>query len=237
MMQIAGFRHPHRVVSVSRRGELKKEIEERHKNGELSDLIFRSYSRIFDCLLPADCYSAESLIVAAVPRPQTRVVFTWKGEELPLLIPPTYARYWKINQEVEEELSHLLRPREFWVRFARVPQKLLAVRSGLAKYGRNNITYIPQLGSFYQLVSYYSNFPAEEEVWGDPVLMDSCEACRCACPSGAIGTDLFLIQQDRCLTFYCGYSGVQAIPDWLNPAWLECLIGCMRCQRACPENR
>jgi epoxyqueuosine reductase len=58
-----------------------------------------------------------------------------------------------------------------------------------------------------------------------------------SCPSGAIGTDLFPIQQDRCLTFYCGYSGVQAIPDWLNPAWLECLIGCMRCQRACPENR
>ena len=25
-------------------------------------------------------------------------------------------------------------------------------------------------------------------------------------------------------------------PDWVDPAWHHCAVGCLRCQQACPEN-
>jgi len=114
------------------------------------------------------------------------------------------------------------------------------VRSGLARYGRNNITYVPGLGSFHMLVSYYSSLPCEREDWVEPQLLERCEsctACRRACPTEAIAEDRFVVRQDRCITFYSGYSGPQEHPEWLDPSWIECLIGCRRCQIVCPENR
>jgi epoxyqueuosine reductase len=26
-------------------------------------------------------------------------------------------------------------------------------------------------------------------------------------------------------------------PEWIDPAWHNCLVGCLLCQHACPENR
>jgi epoxyqueuosine reductase len=90
------------------------------------------------------------------------------------------------------------------------------------------------------LVSYYSSLPCEQEEWVEPQLLarcESCTACRRACPTGAIPEDRFAVRQDRCITFYSGYSGPQEHPEWLDPSWVECLIGCRRCQIVCPENR
>ena len=64
-----------------------------------------------------------------------------------------------------------------------------------------------------------------------------CSACLIACPSGAIRQEAFPIHQDRCLTFYSGYSGPYNFPQWLDPAWVDCLVGCLRCQECCPENK
>jgi epoxyqueuosine reductase len=89
-------------------------------------------------------------------------------------------------------------------------------------------------------VSYYSSLPCEREDWVEPQLLERCEsctACRRACPTGAIAEDRFVLRQDRCITFYSGYSGPQEHPEWLDPSWIECLIGCRRCQIVCPENR
>lgn len=73
---LAGVPFPHRIVSATHREDLKREIEATHDAGLLSDLIFRSYTRIFDCPLPDDCSGMRSLIVGALPRPQSRVAFT-----------------------------------------------------------------------------------------------------------------------------------------------------------------
>lgn len=237
---LAGVPFPHRIVSAGRRDDLKREVEATHDCGLLTDLVFRSYARIFDCPLPYDCVGARSLIVGALPHPQTSVAFTWHGSRLTVLVPPTYVRYWELTRNTEDLLSARLAHAGHWVRFARVPQKALAVHSGLARYGRNNIAYVPGLGSFHMLVSYYSSMPCEQESWGEPQLLERCEsctACRRACPSGAIPGDRFVVRQDRCITFYSGYSGPQEHPEWLDPAWIECLVGCRRCQIVCPENR
>ncbi len=231
---------PHEVVSAERRADLKRELDAAHEAGLLSDLVFRSYGRIFDCAVPDECAGARSLIVGALPHPQSRVVFSHRGESFSALVPPTYVRYWELTRRAEEAINRALAPLGHWARFARVPQKALAVHSGLARYGRNNIAYVPGLGSFHMLVSYYSSLECDADGWVEPALLDRCErctACRRACPTGAIGDDRVALHQERCITFYSGYSGPQEIPEWLDPNWIECLIGCRMCQMVCPENR
>ncbi len=237
---LPGVPFPHRIVPASRRDDLRREIDAAREAGLLSDLIYRNYTRFFVCPLPEDCANARSLIVGALPHPQSRVAFTWRGRRFTVLVPPSYIRYCELTRRAGALLNRRLAPLGHWARFARVPQKALAVRAGLARYGRNNIAYVPGLGSFHMLVSYYSSLPCEREEWSEPRLLESCEncvACRRACPTAAIPGDRFAIRQDRCITFYSGYSGPQERPDWLDPNWVECLIGCRRCQIVCPENR
>ncbi len=237
---IEGLPYPNRIVSARRRDDLKKEIDTLHADGKLADLVYRSYSRIFDCPMPEGFSESGSLIVAAVPRPQETIGFTWKGTTHWLLLPPSYIRYWEITEQVESLLNQLLKPRGYRVVFARVPQKIAATRSGLAQYGRNNITYVPGCGSMHMLVTYYSDMPCSEDTWQEPGIMPQCRTCTAfagACPSEAISKDGFIIRQDRCITLYSGYSGGLEFPGWLEPSWIECLIGCMKCQRICPENR
>jgi len=119
-----------------------------------------------------------------------------------------------------------------------VPWKLLAARSGLAQYGKNNITYIAGLGSFYRLVAFVSDLPCLEDSWGEPQILkdcSKCDACTKACPSGAIGTDRFLLHAERCITFH--NERQEEFPTWLNPSWHHCLVGCMVCQKVCPANK
>ncbi|MGD1147996.1 MAG: 4Fe-4S double cluster binding domain-containing protein [Thermoanaerobaculaceae bacterium] len=237
---LSGVPFVHSVVPATRRDDLRQEIEGAHEAGLLSDLIFRSYRRIFDCPLPDACAGARSLIVGALPHPQSRVAFTWRGSRFTVLVPPSYIRHWQLTRQAEDTLNERLAPLGHWARFARVPQKALTVHSGLALYGRNNIVYVPGLGSFHMLVSYYSSLPCEEESWLKPRLLERCErctACRRACPTGAIPEDRTALRQERCITFYSGYSGPQELPAWFDPDWIECLVGCRRCQIVCPENR
>jgi len=237
---IPGVTFPHRVVPADRRTDLKREVEEALASGTLAEAVFRSYTRIFDCALPEGCANARSLVVGALPHPQSRVFFTWRGQRFSTLVPPTYVRYWELTRRAEAILNRALAPRGHWARFARVPQKALAVRSGLARYGRNNIAYVPGFGSFHMLVSYYSSLPCDDGEWLEPRLLERCQrctACRRACLAGAIDGDRFAVRQDRCITFFSGYSGPQQLPEWLDPDWVECLIGCRQCQIVCPENR
>lgn len=71
-------------------------------------------------------------------------------------------------------------------------------------------------------------------------MMDSCHNCRICqtkCPSGAITSDRFLIQAEKCLVFHNERSPEHPFPGWIDPSWHNCLIGCMLCQEYCPENK
>jgi ferredoxin len=63
----------------------------------------------------------------------------------------------------------------------------------------------------------------------------SCVTCARHCPTGAITEDRFLIHAERCLTYHD--EAAADFPAWIDPAWHHCLVGCMCCQDACPENR
>ena len=131
-----------------------------------------------------------------------------------------------------------LGPQGYKLKKVRLPDKLLAVRSGLAQYGKNNLTYVKGCGSFHRPAVFISDFPCEADSWKEPEVMEQCEtcsACMKACPTAAVGFDRFLLHAERCLTFL--NERPKDFPDWLSPDWHNSLVGCMICQKVCPANK
>jgi epoxyqueuosine reductase len=182
--------------------------------------------------LPGTC----SIIITAAPQPQRRVVFHFNGQAHSVIIPPTY--YADTDDHIHSMLQNILSSKAYQLHRAALPLKLLAVCSGMASYGKNNITYVEGLGSFVRLRAFLSDMPAGRSEWSEPRTMkecDSCKACLKACPTGAIVPDRFLIHAERCITFHNEWS--EEFPDWIDPAWHNSLVGCMKCQLVCPVNK
>ena len=253
--QLEEWGYDGRVVAIQHLGDLQEEIEGRYRQGLFDEEFYQEWLTGFAFGPPDSLPEARSMIIVAVPQPQTRVTFTWAcpersrrdREPVRLIIPPTYFEQ-KTQKRVREFLARVLEPAGYRVAEAALPKKLLAVRSGLAAYGKNNISYVPGMGSFFGLVAVYSDLPAQEDNWREPQVMESCQSCSAClrhCPVGAIpsaplraGTsERFLLHAERCITFHNEKPGDVPFPAWIDPAWHNCLIGCMHCQRVCPENR
>jgi epoxyqueuosine reductase len=96
------------------------------------------------------------------------------------------------------------------------------------------------MGSFLQLVAVYSDMPGAEGHWRDVQMMQRCQncyACLHHCPTGAILSDRFLLRAERCIVFHNERPGHIPFPTSMDPAWHNCLEGCMRCQKVCPEDK
>ena len=179
---------------------------------------------------------AHSIIITAAPQPQPRVVFEYAGTNNHFIIPPTYIH--TTDQTVEQAITETITTAGYRLFPARIPLKLASARSGLTCYGRNNITYIEEMGSFYRLKAFFSDMPIEYEDWHKPRMLKQCKDCSACvkkCPTGAISGDAFIIKQDRCLTFH--NERLSEFPEWIDDNWHHCLIGCMCCQTICPANR
>jgi len=229
-----------RIVSISRLQLLQKEIDNFRNDGSLDGEFFQQRLSRFSFQVPENLPKARSLIVVAVPRPQTVAIFAWKGQRRPLILPPTYTAYDRITEQVESLLAEILGEKGYSSTGTALPLKLLAVRSGLGQYGRNNVCYVSGMGSFLQLVAVYSDMPCEEDNWQEPAMMKSCEECdlcRRACPTSAISSDRFLLHAERCISYHNEKKGDIPFPEWMNPAWHNCVVGCMRCQKVCPLNK
>lgn len=226
-----------RVVRAERRDDLRLAIERPSLEGLLDGTFAQERLSFFTFELPPELPEARSLIVIAVPAPAVRLTFRWRGEARHAVLPPTYAGYGATTRGVQDEVAALLRPAGWRTARPLLPLKTLAVRSGLADYGRNNLTYVNGLGSYAQLVGLYSDLPCDGDSWREPVMMARCEtcaACRKACRGGAISGDRFLLRAERCLTYHNERAG--AFPDWIEADWHHALMGCMECQRVCPED-
>ena len=224
------------IVPVTHLADLKKEIAGRHNDGAFEEVFYQERLTRFDYALPAQLPDARSLIITAAPQPQQRVEFKLKGKPYHFTVPPTYSS--DTDRTVESALSVILQPEGFSLHPARVPEKLLAVCSGLALYGKNNIAYVEGMGSFHRLEAFFSDLPALEDTWVGLQAMEQCHkctACISRCPTGAIVSDRFPILAERCLTFHNERSA--EFPQWIDPSWHNCLIGCMACQLACPVNK
>ncbi|MBQ3300884.1 MAG: epoxyqueuosine reductase [Eggerthellaceae bacterium] len=117
-----------------------------------------------------------------------------------------------------------------------LPDRAIAVRSGVATYGKNNLIYADEYGSFIIATSVLVDVELaydspKENVRPCP---DSCTRCIDACPTGAI-TGPGDLNPDRCILRN------QFSPDALIFEDVFDLIGtrihgCDACQVACPRN-
>ncbi|WXG45696.1 MAG: 4Fe-4S double cluster binding domain-containing protein [Candidatus Atabeyarchaeum deiterrae] len=229
-----------RAISIHHLQLLQEHIQGQYHQGLLDNQFYQDRLAWLRFQIPETLPKAESMIVVAVPRPQTRAIFTWKGQRRPLIIPPTYTAYKDVTEKIQKLLAKILGEKGYRSTGTELPLKLLAVRSGLGQYGRNNLCYVSGMGSFLQLVAVYSDMPCQEDSWQEATMLpncEKCELCRRACPTGAIPSDRFLLRAERCITYHNEKKGDVPFPSWMDASWHNCLEGCMRCQRACPLDK
>jgi epoxyqueuosine reductase len=227
-----------RCVPVSHLTDLRDAIISRYEKGLIDTKLYRDQLGVFSFKIPQELPDVRSIIIVAVPTPQMRIIFRWQGKSVPVIIPPTYVSYTPRTENTQKILATWLSQEGYKLATTQLPLKTLAVCSGLAQYGRNNITYVNGMGSMLQLVGAFSDLPCDEDPWREPEMLERCRSCiTCLhhCPTKAITKDRFLLHAENCLTYHNESSN--DFPGWIHPSWHHCLVGCMRCQTICPENK
>jgi epoxyqueuosine reductase len=229
----------YRTMSVSHFSDLQAEIGSRKQSGKLSNnAVYRSYLNALNFELPPDFQEARSVIVMAVLTKVMHVYFHLNGEKHEILLPHYYDTGLTVSMLKNEALKNILPeagPR--LERTATVHLKLLAVRSGLGRYGRNNIFYADGLGSFVSLYALLTDHVFEEDNWHELSMLEQCENCSVClkrCPTGAIRKDNFVIDVEKCITLYNELEG--DLPEWIPDNAHNALMGCLLCQSSCPAN-
>ena len=228
------------IVPYSCRAEARQGIASRHERGEFDEGFYKE--RLAEVVAESDpeVPNPRSVFCVTFPDPLVRFLFTWKGRAREVIVPPTYMHSARKHRAVEARIREVLAPAGFSVARARGPTKAISTLSELACYGRNNLTYVQGLGSFHDPLVLVSDLPCDETPRREPELLPRCRTCRAcltACPTGAIAEDRFLLHAERCLTFWNEKPPHVPFPAWIRPEWHNALIGCLLCQKACPENR
>ena len=230
-----------RFVSIDHLEGLRDEVRGLHAKGHLeSDFFVEWVKSRLDPKAARGMSKAKSILVAAIPSPAVITRFEWRGMVHDFTVPPTYGEYFRASNRTRRLLKEALAPKKYWIARAILPLKLLAVRSGLACYGRNNITYIPKYGSFHTLTALYTDYVSPEYHWQDKKVLErcaTCKACQNACPTRAIAGDRFLIQAEKCLSRFNELPSSKPFPSWIDASAHNSIIGCMRCQRVCPYDK
>jgi epoxyqueuosine reductase len=233
-----GFQYA--LVSVEHLKDIQLELDILYEQGLFDEEFYHErlphYNFNYEEIFP----EAKSVIIVAIPDPQYNVIFDFKGEKISLRVPPTYMYYDIVKKQMQELLNSVLNQEGFRVVKAHLPCKSLSAHSGLSKYGKNNITYIPSMGSFHILAAFYTDLPCEEENWREHELVETCERCSACvkkCPTGAISSKRFLLFAEKCLSYLNEKPGTEPFPDWIDPSWHNCLVGCVVCQIVCPLNK
>jgi epoxyqueuosine reductase len=216
--------------------EVSREFEARHSAGEISDAIFDRYLKGFAYSPPDRFRGACSVLVVASPIGRSVIEFETEGRRFEAVIPPTYGAD-ELVAENEAVLGSV--PAISGTDFSRawLPLKSLAARTGLGRYGRDNVLRFEGMGSFVRLDAWWIGLDAGGEYWGPARVLErcaTCGSCERVCPNGCFTAGKFLLDARRCLTFM--NEGDEPFPSWLDAEAHNAAVGCLRCQDACPEN-
>jgi len=225
------------LLPIEKLSLLKKEIENTLDNVIEDKKLSKYISYAYNFNVANDFPQAKSIIIAAKFNPAHQIRLISNGKTHNITIPPGYINFRSKQIALEKSVNDILTPAGYKIKRIILPVKLLAVQSGLAEYGRNNIAYIPEFGSYHFLASFLSDFPADNHIPSESKYMAECEICRLCtktCPSGAISKSRFLIKAERCLTLFNRNDG--QFPDFIDNDWHNSLFGCMKCQERCPAN-
>ena len=235
------FEYKYRTISVEKFPELQTDIDALKEKAQLSNhKTYQGYISKLHFSLPEDFPTAKSVIILAVFSPLAKTRFMWQGKPHEVMIPPQYNGNGVSPEEIQKVIRNdiLKDPGSTIKRAKRLHLKLLAVRSGLAQYGRNNISYIDGMGSFHYLYAFFTDHEFGEDHWTPIEMMSICEKCRVCrkkCPTGAIQEEKFVIDAGKCITLYNELPGT--FPSWINPESHNALLGCLQCQLFCPVNQ
>ncbi len=230
-----------KLVPIKYVSKLKKEIEKLYTSNLLDKEFYESYLKYLT--VEEEISNMKSILILAVKAFQINFTFNYKNKKIPICVPPIYIDKNNNLSKTDHLLTDFLNKEKHKFQYGQIPQKLLAVSTGLAEYGKNNITYINGLGSHFDLMSFYTDIDIEIEhieKWDPYRIMDKCENCRLcvkSCPTGAISESRFLLHGEKCITYFNEQDCNNPFPDWIKKDWHNCLIGCNICQKVCPENK
>ena len=219
------------IIPISCLDEIKNDIsafvQRSDLNGFQKWIITERY-----VLEPKLDFEPQSIIITAVRQKLGYVVFQNEGKTVRSIVDLPVS-----SDEVQASLSQGNGYRYFYDYW--LPQKRLAVRSGLAEYGRNNICFVDGMGSLISLFVFISDMPCESEyIWREVQNMDSCgscDLCRTNCPTKAILPDRFLMDNEKCLSTF-NEIGTEPFPDTIPKSAHHRIVNCSRCQEICPHN-
>jgi epoxyqueuosine reductase len=235
------FQMEYRAVSCKYLSELQANVDSlRNANKIHNNEVFQSYIADFKYQIPKDFPEAKFVIIAAVSKPIAKIKFQYKNEIHDIYIGSPYYDSGYTDEMVQESLRKRINlPSEFkLVQNRKLHQKLLAVRSGLGKYGRNNLCYVGDMGCFVNLYTFFTDYEGLTGSWEEIETLkycDNCKICLKNCPTGAIRDDEFVIDISKCLPLYNEIPGI--FPSWIPITAHNALMGCLKCQLTCPGNR
>jgi len=227
----------YRTVSVAHVEELKEELERWKQEGIIGKKFYEQNYGFFEFGIPKMPVQPQSIIIIAIPQGIISLAWHYHGKTHQVVLPPTY-RYSSDRARCLELLSRVFQREGCSAMRAGLPCKLLAVRSGLGRYGRNNLCYVEGMGSFVRLEAFYTDYVFPNDDWQEKKPLERCARCTLcmnACPTHCIPSERFLVHADQCLTYFNEFK--DPFPPWVNPRWHNALVGCLRCQEVCPENR
>ncbi|HEX9016435.1 MAG TPA: tRNA epoxyqueuosine(34) reductase QueG, partial [Chloroflexota bacterium] len=174
-------------------------------------------------LPPPDLEAAEA------PGPRGRIARYAQGHDYHNVFPP---RMTSFVDRLAAELGRRPATRIF-VDSSPLAERAVAVRSGIAFYGKNGCMLTGRFGSWVLLAEIISDLELEPDL---PHRKDCgrCRICMDRCPTGAIVAP-YVVDARICIS-YLTIEHKGFIPREIRPKMRTWIFGCDVCQEVCPYN-
>lgn len=101
------------IVPVERLPDLREAIHGRYEKGLFNELFIICSQTSFHTLFRKIFPKLVTYIILAVPTPQMRDAFNWKGKPVPLIFPPAYVGYAPRTEKIQVFVQSWLNKKNF----------------------------------------------------------------------------------------------------------------------------